>query len=88
MSNVKSKHLVEGALVTIITPKSHLPDGNRRILEVHEFGLVITNDKVKDAPIQFVAWAQIIDLKFIEEGKVEKISTVGGVPDPVRGKNK
>ena len=73
-----SKHFKEGSLVDITTPKSHLPDRNVTILEVHPQGIVGTQKGIKDAPIKFYSFEKIDQLELTRENSVVGITRTSG----------
>jgi len=75
---MKSNYFKVGTLVEIVTPKSHLPDRNVTILEVHQQGLVGRQEAIKDSPVKFYSWNKIENLEVVRSTAVTGVKQTSG----------
>ena len=75
---MESKHFKVGALVDIITPKSHLPNRNVTLLEVHDQGVVGRQEAIDNSPVCFYSWDKIEHMQLTQEVKVVGIRRTAG----------
>lgn len=77
---MNSKYLTEGSIVHISTAKSHLPQRNFKVLEVHPLGIIVQSAASKTAPVSFVGFHQMENCEIATHTTAETgIKTTAGV---------